>query len=234
MHLSIRLPLGNKALRVAPATVPLTMSVKQKQDSIQHTEHDSPKASLCSFHLALFKRKVALWETADQCYYCLPWRYHATWTPSWILENTESDFCFLFSLWHLIRAALLPQYLFISWEPGLEMTMDASETTKPFWRRRKEVSHVAMGGPWMKPSAWSNSRTTGLSPRRWPSSPVSQLGKSLTTSNHRFPFGVPSRRQPHRVYSQGCDGGTNATMMWKRGLCRWKLLSNRVSKLACL
>lgn len=58
----------------------------------------------------------------------------------------------------------------ILWELKLEMKIDATETTKPFYIWEwigKEVSCVAMEGSWIQQSAWRNRKTAGPTPTWW-------------------------------------------------------------------
>ena len=159
--------------------------------------------------------------------HCLPWRYRATWAPAGFWRAQRVSCVPFFSLWHLIRDALLPTVLFM----GSRTRDDNGRLWNhraflaPSWR--KEVSHVVTGGPRMKLSTWWDSRNTDLSPSWWPWSPVSHLGKSLTASD-QSPIRCNARTLSPTCALTGCWWGINAVMTWKWGLYRWKSLSNRV------
>ena len=195
MHRNIRYPLGNKSFKSCPhPTLPLTMSVKEKWASLQRSECGGPKASLCTFHHALFKSKVALWEAAAKCYTAFLGGIMQP-GPRAGFRRAQRVSCASFSsLWHLIRDALPPTVLFMGTRTRDDngCLWNHRAFLSPSWR--KAVSHVVTGGPRMKLSTWWDCRSTGLSPRRWHWSPGSHQGKSLTASDHGAPFGATPGR----------------------------------------
>lgn len=218
---NIRYPLGNKSFKNCPhPTLPWTMSVKEKWASIQRIEHAGPKASMCVFHHALFKNKVALWEAAAKCYTAFLGGIVQPGPRAGYWRAQRVSCVSFFPLWHLIRDALLPTVLFMGTrtrdDNGCLWNHRAFLT--PSWR--KEVSHVVTGGARMKLSTWWDRRSTGLSPRWWPWSPVSHLGKSLTTFD-QSPIRCNTRTLRPTCALTGYWWRINAVMTCKRGLYRW-------------
>lgn len=168
MNLNIRHPLGNKDWRLTPPPPAIN--------------HARQKEARCS---SVWRA----WQTKGQ----------SVLLPLWIVSQTsgslrDGQYMLLFSLdvWDNVDTALCSgehrKWFLFSFSPvkfdkrsfdtqvsilrglKLEMQMDATEATKPFYIWEwigKEVSYVAMQGPWIKKPAWPNRKGAGLSPRWW-------------------------------------------------------------------